>query len=113
VKNADFPDFCRGYAWRVHWLTWVGREKPETPCDQILKQEEWQVLSAWATGTVAESAPCTQQATRWIGKMGGWLARGKQDHPGTTCIWRGVLRLQNMAQGYLLALHTQDIRAGP
>lgn len=99
--------------WRVHWLTQVGREKPDTPCDQILKEEEWRVLSAWATGTAAQSAPRARQATHWIGKLGGWLARGKQDHPGTTCMWRGLLRLQNMAQGYLLALNVHGIRAGP
>jgi hypothetical protein len=100
-------------AWRVHWLTWVGREKPNTACDQILKEEEWRVLSAWATGVMAEKAPSAQQATRWIGKMGGWLARGKQDNPGTTCIWRGLVRLPTLAQGYLLALRVHGIRAGP
>ncbi|MGH9445568.1 MAG: IS4 family transposase, partial [Terriglobia bacterium] len=100
-------------AWRVYWLTQVGREKPSTPCDQILKEEEWRVLSAWATGTMAETAPTTQDATRWIGKLGGWLARGKHDYPGTTCMWRGLLRLQNMTQGYLLAMEVHGIRAGP
>ena len=33
----------------------VGREKPETPSDQILSEEEWHVLSAWATGNVIET----------------------------------------------------------
>ena len=35
----------------------VGREKPEMPCDQILSEEEWRVLSAWATGKMADTAP--------------------------------------------------------
>ena len=100
-------------AWRVYWLTMVGREKPDTPCDQILSQEEWHVLSAWATGKISNTAPSAQQAMRWIGKMGGWLARGKQDNPGTTCMWRGLGRLPTMAQGYLLALQIHGVRAGP
>ena len=100
-------------AWRVYWLTMVGREKPDTPCDQILSQEEWHVLSAWATGKISKTAPSAQQAMRWIGKMGGWLARGKQDNPGTTCTWRGLARLPTMAQGYLLALQIHGVRAGP
>lgn len=99
--------------WRVHWLTQVGREKPDTACDQILNEDEWRVLSAWATGATAETVPSAQEATRWIGKLGGWLARGKQDHPGTMCIWRGLVRLPVLVQGYLLALHTHGIRAGP
>ncbi len=100
-------------AWRVYWLTMVGRERPDTSCDQILSEAEWRVLSAWATGTIANTAPSARQATHWIGKMGGWLARGKQDNPGTTCMWRGLVRLPTMVQGYLLALQVHDIRAGP
>ncbi len=100
-------------AWRVYWLTMVGRERPDTPCDQILSEAEWRVLSAWATGNMADTAPSARQATHWIGKMGGWLARGKQDNPGTTCMWRGLVRLPTMVQGYLLALQVHGIRAGP
>jgi hypothetical protein len=100
-------------AWRVYWLTMVGRERPDTPCDQILTEDEWRVLSAWATGKMTETAPSTKQATHWIGKMGGWLARGKQDNPGTTCMWGGLVRLPTMLQGYLLALQVHGIRDGP
>jgi hypothetical protein len=100
-------------AWRVCWLTMIGRERPETPCDQFFSEEEWRVLSAWATGKMAQTPPDAQQMTRWIGKLGGWLARGKQDSPGTTCMWRGLLRLPSMAQGYLLALQIHGIRDGP
>jgi hypothetical protein len=117
LEDADSLEACLAIdlvvGWRVHWLTHIGREKPDTPCDQILKEEEWRVLSAWATRQRAETAPPTQQATRWIGKLGGWLARGKQDHPGTTCVWRGLVRLQSMSQGYLLALNIHGIRASP
>jgi len=117
LEDAESLEACLAIdlvvGWRVHWLTWVGREKPNTSCERILNEEEGQVLSAWATGTPVATAPRTQQALRWIGKMGGWLARGKQDHPGTTCVWRGLIRLQSMTQGYLLALKVHGIRAGP
>jgi len=99
--------------WRVYWFTMVGREKPETPCDQILSEDEWQVLHAWATGKVADNAPCAKQAMHWIGRLGGWLSRGKKDNPGTTCMWRGLGRLPNLAQGYRLALQIHGVRAGP
>ncbi len=100
-------------AWRVYWLTMLGREKPETPCDQILSQDEWHVLSAWATGKIADEPPSAQKAMRWIGKLGGWLRRGINDNPGTTCMWRGLTRLPGMAQGYRLALEIHGVRAGP
>jgi hypothetical protein len=100
-------------AWRVYWLTMVGREAPDSPCTQLLSEDEWRVLSAWATGTMAETPPSAQQAMRWIGKLGGWLARGNQDNPGTTCMWRGLVRLPCMVQGYVLALQAHGIRDGP
>jgi len=100
-------------AWRVYWLTMVGRQNPDSPCDQILSEEEWHVLSAWATGKIADKAPSVREAMHWIGKMGGWLARGKQDQPGTTCMWRGLARLPSIIQGYLLALKVHGVRAGP
>jgi len=100
-------------AWRIYWLTMVGRERPETPCDQVLSKEQWRVLSVWATGKMAHTAPSAQQAARWIGKLGGWLARGKEDNPGTTCMVRGLVRLPNIVQGYLLALQVHGIRYGP
>jgi len=100
-------------AWRVYWFTMIGREKPDTPSDQMLSEDEWHVLSAWATGKIIDSAPSTKQAMHWIGKLGGWLSRGKLDNPGTTCMWRGLIRLPNMAQGYRLALQIHGVRAGP
>jgi hypothetical protein len=100
-------------AWRVCWLTMASRERPDISCEQFLSEEEWRVLSAWATGKMADTPPSAQQVARWIGKLGGWLARGKQDNPGTTCMWRGLVRLPSMVQGYLLALQVHGIRDGP
>jgi hypothetical protein len=117
LDNTDNLESCLAIdlvvAWRIHWLTMMAREKPDAPCDEVLLPEEWRVLSAWATGKVPAKAPGTQQAMRWIGKMGGWLARGKQDNPGTTCMWRGLVRLPTLAEGYLLALRIHGVRAGP
>jgi Druantia protein DruA/Transposase DNA-binding len=117
LEDTDSLEACLAIdlvvAWRIHWLTMMSRERPDTPCDQMLSEAEWQVLSAWATGTRAETVPSAQRAARWIGKLGGWLPRGKQDNPGTTCMWRGLARLPSMVQGYLLALQVHGIRAGP
>jgi uncharacterized protein DUF4338/transposase-like protein/transposase Tn5 family protein len=117
LDDADSIEACLAIdivvAWRIYWLTMFGREKPDTPCDQILSEDQWRVLSAWATGTMADKAPSAQQATRWIGKLGGWLSRGKLDNPGTICMWRGLVRLPAMVQGYLLAIQIHGIRAGP
>ncbi len=100
-------------AWRIYWLTVVSRQMPENGCEQIFSEDEWRVLSAWATGKVADREPSAQQMTRWIGKLGGWVSRGKDDNPGTTCMWRGLVRLPGFVQGYLLALKIHNIKNDP
>ncbi len=100
-------------AWRIFWLTMVGRHAPDKSIDQEFSQQECQVLSAWATGKPAQQAPSVQQMRRWIGKLGGWIARGKDDNPGTTTLWRGLLRLPSLVQGYLLAMQIHHIDNDP
>ena len=100
-------------ALRIYRLTMAGREAPDSPCTQFLGEDEWRVLSAWAAGTMAETPPSAHQVTRWIGKLGGWLPRGKHDHPGTTCMWRGLVRVPDLVHGYMLALRVHGIRDGP
>ena len=101
-------------AWRVYWMTMVGREKPDTPCDQILSEEEWHVLSAWATGKIPDTAP-ERPTGDALDRQDGRLAapEGNKTNPGTTCMWRGLGRLPTMAQGYLLAQQQYGIKPGP
>lgn len=117
LEEVDSLEACLAIdlvvAWRIQALTLVGREQPDRSCDPFLSEEQWQVLGIWATGKRLDAPPTVQQAMRWIGKMGGWLARGKEDNPGTTCMWRGLVRLASLVQGYMLALHVHGIRDGP
>jgi hypothetical protein len=100
-------------AWRIYWLTMVGRQTPDKSCDPIFSKQEWQVLSAWATGKRVQQAPSVQQITRMIGKLGGWIARSKEDNPGTTTMWRGLARLPALVQGYRLAMQIHHINDDP
>jgi hypothetical protein len=118
LHDADSLEACLAIdlvvAWRVYWLTMAGRETPDLPCGQFLSEEEWRVLAAWATDKPPPAQPPrAQQAVRWLGKLGGWLARSKDDNPGTTCMWRALVRLPCMVDGYRLALRAHGIRDGP
>lgn len=100
-------------AWRVFWLTMAGRQTPDESCRRFLSEDQWRVLGSWATGGPIQEPPSFRQTVHWIGKLGGWVARGKKDNPGTTCIWRGLVRLPNLIEGYRLALKENGIRDGP
>jgi hypothetical protein len=100
-------------AWRIYWLTKQGRETPNIPCDVFLNEDEWQVLWAYVKKEPppAEPPPIGQIAPM-IASLGGYLNRKADGPPGTTTMWRGLIRLQAMAEGFGL-YKTQLQRDGP
>lgn len=91
--------------WRVFWLTLQGRETPDVPCDAVLEEDEWKALCV----TVNEAPPPAEppslrEATRMIAKLGGFLGRKGDGEPGTTTLWRGLVRLDGIVVGYRAAL---------
>jgi hypothetical protein len=117
IEDAEGLQSCLAIdlvvGWRVFWFTMAGREKPDESSDKILSEDEWRVLGIWATKKNLETAPTVKQAIHWIGRMGGWLQRGKQDNPGTVCMWRGLARLPAMAEGYRLAIDFHGLNRSP
>ncbi|MBM3300284.1 MAG: hypothetical protein FJY85_10045 [Deltaproteobacteria bacterium] len=101
-------------AWRIHWLTKQGRETPEIPCDVLLTEEEWKVL--WVSSErkpPPEEPPPLSWCTRAIAKLRGFIGRKSDGHPGTTVIWRGLLRLHYLVIGSRYAPLLYPQRAGP
>ena len=86
-------------------MTKQGREIPDIPCDVFLSEDEWQVL--WIKinkGPIPAKPPSIGQVLPMIGAL-GWIPQQKGGMVllGTTSMWRGLTRLQSMAEGYALA----------
>jgi hypothetical protein len=94
-------------AWRVLWLTQLGREKPETPLREILEEAEWQVLRAVAErgrkGPRQRGVPTVADGVRWLGRLGGHLGRRGDGAPGPLCLARGLERLHDLTIGWKMA----------
>jgi hypothetical protein len=100
-------------AWRIYWLTKQGRETPSIPCDEFLNEAEWQVLWAYVKKQHPPvTPPPIGKITPMIASLGGYLNRKGDGPPGTTTMWRGLVRLQAMAEGFSLC-KTQWQRDGP
>jgi len=91
-------------AWRVFHLTMLGRECPDLPADVCLDELEWKVLAAKYAGEVPVEPPTLRQAVIWLGRLGGYIARPKDYLPGVVTIWRGLITLLSMVQGWRLAI---------
>jgi hypothetical protein len=101
-------------AWRIFWLTKMGRETPHLPCDIILSEEEWKVL--WACTEkkpVPDKPPSLSWAVLRIANIGGFQGRKCDGDPGPTVMWRGITRLYDKIDGFRYAHFVYSQRAGP
>jgi hypothetical protein len=94
-------------AWRLLWMTLQARETPEVPCTAILAESEWKALCAAVNRghSLPADPPPLRQAVRMIAQLGGFLGRKGDGEPGPQTLWRGLRRLEDIVQGWLLAQH--------
>ena len=97
------PVLYAGVAVRIVHLRDLARREPTAPCTEVLTEDEWQALYAHATGaapTAATPVPTIGQATRWIGRLGGYLGRKRDGMPGVRTLWRGWRDRTLLVAGY-------------
>ena len=108
LETADRLEACLGVdmvvAWRIYYLTMLGRETPDMPCAVFLKDVEWKALCCYANKTpvVPDKPPSIRQAIFMIAAMGGHLGRKKDGFPGTQTLWRGLERLCMATEMYAI-----------
>jgi hypothetical protein len=91
-------------AWRIYYLTLLGRMDPEAPCTLFFQEPEWQALYSWYhhTTVVPDQPPTLQEATRWIAIKGGFQGRKADGHPGVEVLWHGLQQLDVAIEMYLI-----------
>jgi len=99
-------------AWRILFLTKLGRETPSGSVATILAEHEWKALYCFVhkTTQLPDQPPSPQEAMRMIGRLGGFLGRKGDGFPGSICLWRGLHRLNDIAATWLLFNSTKDVR---
>ena len=90
-------------AWRIHHLTWLGRETPDMPCTAYFEDAEWKALVGFINQTlhVPTTPPTLRQAMIMVASLGGFLNRKSDGEPGTETIWRGLQRLDDITKAYI------------
>ena len=88
-------------AWRILYLTMVGRETPNLPCSAVFEEYEWKALYVFvhkSRDAVPKEPPTLREVTRLIGRLGGHLGRKSDGHPGPMTLWRGLQRLPDISE---------------
>jgi hypothetical protein len=91
-------------AWRLLWLTYQARQNPEQTVEGILQPHEWQGLYCriHKTNKPPTQVPTLGECVRWIAQLGGFLGRKGDGDPGVKTLWRGLQRLHDIADTWLL-----------
>lgn len=92
-------------AWKLLWIKLESEQNPEVSCDIVLQEHEWQALYCVINQSPIPPTqpPTLQEAILMIAKLGGFLARKCDGKPGVIVTWRGLRRLHDIAQGWLVA----------
>jgi hypothetical protein len=89
-------------AWRIVYLTMLGRETPAVPCTVAFDDAEWQALYGFVhrTPRVPAQPPTLREAVRLVAGLGGFLGRKGDGDPGTQTLWLGLQRLADIVAAW-------------
>lgn len=108
LGNSDSLQACLAIdlvvAWRVMYLTKLGRATPDTPCSAFFEEAECKALHCHhhRSCNPPETPPPLGEAMRMVAKLGGFLGRKGDDHPGATTLWRGLDRLADITSTFTI-----------
>lgn len=89
-------------AWRVQFVTMLGRECPNVPADVLFSAAEWQ--SVWQIARdepPPPSPPSLGEFLPVLASLGGYLARRGDPPPGPQALWIGMRRMSDFAHAWL------------
>ena len=108
LESADrlirFVAVANVVAWRLLWMTYLGRIDTNLPSTIVLAEYEWKALYSYVhkTALLPSKPPTLGQVTLWIARLGGFLARKSDGPPGVKVLWRGWRRLFDITQTWLI-----------
>jgi hypothetical protein len=88
-------------SWRVFWMTMLNRSSPNAVPQMALTDPEIRLLDHLVKH---RGGDCSRRSTLShyvvkIARLGGYLARANDPPPGSTVIWRGLSRLNDIELG--------------
>lgn len=104
LGNAQRLEACLAIdlvvAWRIFYLTKLGREVPQAPCTVYFEELQWQSLMIFTDRNPIppREPPTLREAIRRVAGLGGFLGRKSDKEPGTEVLWRGLQRLDDITQ---------------
>ena len=87
-------------AWKVMYLSRLGRECPDLSCELIFEPSEWKsVYMTVRKKDPPSSPPSLNEVVRMIASLGGYVIR-RSTHPGTQTLWFGLQRVHDLSTAW-------------
>jgi hypothetical protein len=84
-------------AWRILYLTHLGRRCPDLPCGFVFDEAEWKATCVAVKRKPEAGEPTLSEFIRIVGKLGGHLGRKGDGPPGPQSMWQGLARVRDFA----------------
>jgi hypothetical protein len=99
-------------AWRIYYLTKLGREVPQAPCTIYFDEAQWKGLMVFTNRNpvVPEQPPTLREAMRRVAGLGGFLGRKCDGEPGTQTLWIGLQRLDDISATWRIITDATQVR---
>jgi hypothetical protein len=89
-------------AWRLQFVTLLGRECPAVSCETVFSESEWRGTWPIATGRPAPATPPTLgEFLHHVAVLGGYLDRKHDGPPGIEILWRGLRRVFDFSLAWM------------
>ena len=86
--------FYKVIAWRIMYVTFLGREYPNMACDEIFADVEWKpVWKIVSDDPIPATAPPLSVFIPMLAELGGYNNRSTDHPPGPQAIWTGMRRM--------------------
>jgi len=96
-------------AWRLQFVTFLGRECPNVSCETVFSEAEWRSTWPIATGRPVPTTPPPLGAfVLEVAKLGGYLARKHDPPPGPQTLWQGLRRVLDFSLAWTTFQKIQD-----
>ena len=89
-------------AWRIFRLTKLARTRPDASCEVFFQPHQWQALCVFHSKNPQPPLipPTLVEIVTLVAKLGGYIGRKSDGPPGTTSLWRGLQRADDIAEAY-------------
>lgn len=99
--------------WRIIYMTYLARERPEVSCQEAFEEAEWKALWTYVNQNpqTPDLPPSLKEATRMLAKLGGYKQWKKNQLPGPQTLAKGLLVLNAITEMWQIMNHQQPSEA--